>query len=218
MDWSFVYDQLSDQTTGFSVLHSSPQRFLLNSWRIDFSLLMIFPFQKRCLEDCKAVCPSGMTMNTILVLKASVYLHRDAASHSIIHKNAVFNLLDDRCNTADPTCTLAHPQRPSFSLFSCNNSPLVLFFLLRIEKTYQEGLRDTEERKGQWLHVSADAPYWCAAWTPSTSVVPLLKVQWCCAVEQRADWNLWIWVILRGTNIVWQQVLDICYGRMKGLA
>lgn len=160
MDCSFVYyHYLCEQTTGSSVLHGSLNCYLLNSWRIDFRSANDFSVPKRCLEDCKAVCPSAMTMNTFLVLKDTVCLHSNAASHSIIHKNVVFNLPDDRCSTADPTYPLTHPQTPPFShafgVSSCNNSPFFLIFFLRIEKTYQEGLWDTEEREGQWLHVSA---------------------------------------------------------------
>lgn len=101
-----------------------------------------------------ALCPSAMTMTTFLVIKDSLCLHSDSASHSIIHKNITFNLQVDGCRTADATDPLTHPQTAPFShafgVSSHSNSPFsYFFFLLRIEKTYQEGLWDTEERKGQ---------------------------------------------------------------------
>lgn len=163
--------------------------FLGNPWRIDLHGANEFSIPRWCFGSCMAVCPSAMTMNTLLVIKDSLCLHSDAASHSIIHKNVTFNLQVDGCRTADAAYPLTHPQTAPFShalgVSSHSNSlfSYFFFFLLRIEKTYQEGLWDTEERKGQWLHVSLDLSSWCTLWTQGMNAWGMSVVGSCSGAE-----------------------------------
>lgn len=55
-----------------------------------------------------SVCLSGTAMKTLLAVSGSVCLHADGACYSIMHKNATFNLWDDRCRTADAIHPSAH--------------------------------------------------------------------------------------------------------------
>lgn len=103
---------------------------------------------KKCPENCKAVCPSGFTVNPFLVLKDSVCLDSDAASHSIIHKNVLFNLLDDRWGAADTTYPLTHLHTPPFShTLAVSNLPFFSFFFSGLKKRTRKafGIRKKEK-------------------------------------------------------------------------
>ena len=89
-----------------------------------------------------------------------VYLHT-ACSHSITRrKNTACNPLtgplipDPPLHTHDLYLVLV-----TYTLTHRHSASLLCLFL-RIEKTYQEGLRDAEEREGQRLDVSRPRPPW----------------------------------------------------------
>lgn len=99
-------------------------------------------------------------------------------------KRPPLNPVDARCRTAYLTYPLTNPQAPPFS-----HNPVSLLLTIsllcpfRIEKTYQEGLRDTEEREGQWLYVSPHPPSWCeiqrSYWSSLTAQsIYSVAVQW----------------------------------------